>query len=361
MPVLVIGNVRNFQIIMQDGVMVRVYCVDWKHIFIIRSSHNLRLKMRCTVPRFLVIDITLNWCRKSKKVVPDTIRVRIMIFFGKLLNRQENHTEIMSRKCDSTLNVEPLQKQRIDGSLNGVYSVSPLQKVLFSKGNLQFKASNNSWHFAERQFDIIGEDNALISPRNDKYIDLFCWGASGYNSKLPFVGDAGDPFLYDCERKDITSTKYDWGLNNAIDNGGNKPGLWRTLTKDEWVYLLNGRSKAHVLHAFGKVAGICGLILMPDDYTDNDFTIESNDFDSNIFTEEQWSKVEAKGVVFLPCAGHRGSGTQLYHINISGRYWSTTFADSSMANCFCVENKYLNAASEEFREGGISVRLVTNI
>ena len=36
MPVLVIGNVRNFQIIMQDGVMVRVYSVDWKHIFIIR-------------------------------------------------------------------------------------------------------------------------------------------------------------------------------------------------------------------------------------------------------------------------------------------------------------------------------------
>ena len=60
MPVLVIGNVRNFQIIMQDGVMVRVYCVDWKHIFIIRSSHNLRLKMRCTVPRFIVMVVLLK-------------------------------------------------------------------------------------------------------------------------------------------------------------------------------------------------------------------------------------------------------------------------------------------------------------
>ena len=58
MPVLVIGNVRNFQIIMQDGVMVRVYCVDWKHIFIIGSSHNLRLKMRCTVPRFYINSST---------------------------------------------------------------------------------------------------------------------------------------------------------------------------------------------------------------------------------------------------------------------------------------------------------------
>lgn len=36
MLVLVIGNVRNFQIIVQDGVMVHVYSVDRKHIFIIR-------------------------------------------------------------------------------------------------------------------------------------------------------------------------------------------------------------------------------------------------------------------------------------------------------------------------------------
>ena len=100
---------------------------------------------------------------------------------------------------------------------------------------------------------------------------------------------------------------------------------------------------------------------MPDNYSDNDIIIESNDFDSNVLTEDQWCLVEKKGAVFLPCAGHRGSGTKLYHINVSGRYWSTTFANSAMSYFLAVENKYLNAAAEEFRESGLSVRLVTNI
>lgn len=287
-----------------------------------------------------------------------------MSFFSKLLNRKECTAEKSVQESNLPLVTEQtnvsvlLHEADIEGSLKGVFSVSPLGKVNFSKGNLQFRASDSSWHFAEHQYEIIGDENALISPINDKYIDLFCWGASGFNNKFPFIGDVGDPFLYDCEGKNIASTRYDWGLNNFIDNGGNKPGLWRTLTKDEWVYLLNGRKNAPNLHTFGKVAGICGLILLPDDYIGDEFVIDANDFDSNIFTIEDWCNVETKGAVFLPCAGHRGSGTQLYHINASGRYWSASCADSGMAFCFCVENKYLSAEMEEFRESGISVRLV---
>lgn len=248
----------------------------------------------------------------------------------------------------------------VEGALPGIFSISPRNKVKFSKGNLRYRASDNSWHFAEHQYDIIGENNALISPINNICIDLFCWGSSGFNNILPFIGDSGDPFLYDCDRKNITSTRYDWGINNFIENGGNKPGLWRTLSKDEWQYLITERNNASKLYAFGKIAGICGLILFPDDYKNNDIVVEANEFDSNILTAEDWAKLEMNGAVFLPCAGHRGSGTQLYHINVSGRYWSTTFANSAMAYCFCVENKYINAAVEEFRESGISVRLVTN-
>lgn len=286
-----------------------------------------------------------------------------MSLLSMLFNKRESKPEISFQQfaVEQPQPITTTQKQKVEGSLNGVFSVGPTKKVKFSKGNLQYKASNNSWHFAEHQYEIIGEGNALISPNNNKYIDLFCWGASGFNNLDPFIGDIGDPFLYDCGRKDITSTKYDWGINNPIDNGGNKAGLWRTLTKDEWVYLMNNRDNANKLHAWGKIAEVCGLILMPDDYSGKDIVIEPNDFSSNIFTEEQWILIETSGVVFLPCAGHRGNGTQLYHINICGCYWSTTFANSAMANCFCVENKYLNAAAEYFRESGISVRLVTNI
>lgn len=291
----------------------------------------------------------------------------IMNLLNRLLNRKEPKSEIINIHNDTTPIKEPSkemstnQRDELVGSLTGIFSVSPTKKVRFSKGNLQYLALNNSWHFAEHQYEIIGDANSLIASSNNKYIDLFCWGASGFNNIFPYIGDIGDPFLYDCGRKDITSTRYDWGINNPIDNGGNKSGLWRTLTKDEWEYLLNGRDNACKLLAFGKVEGVCGLFLMPDDYTDNDITIESKSFDSNILTEEQWGLVETKGIVFLPCAGHRGSGSELYHINISGHYWSTSLARSAMAYSFCVENNFFNAAVEDFRESGLSVRLVTNI
>ena len=44
MLVLVIGNVRNFLIVMQESITVCVYSVDCLSLFITRSSHNLRLK-----------------------------------------------------------------------------------------------------------------------------------------------------------------------------------------------------------------------------------------------------------------------------------------------------------------------------
>lgn len=82
MPALVIGNVRNFQIIMQDGVMVRVYCVDWKHIFIIRYFSQPPIKDA-------VYGTTLHCygsfaqigAARATKVVPDTIKGEVYELF----------------------------------------------------------------------------------------------------------------------------------------------------------------------------------------------------------------------------------------------------------------------------------------
>ena len=38
-----------------------------------------------------------------------------------------------------------------DGMLPGAFSVSATQQVHFSQGNLQYRASTNSWRFAEHQ------------------------------------------------------------------------------------------------------------------------------------------------------------------------------------------------------------------
>ena len=53
--------------------------------------------------------------------------------------------------------INPSQNEII-GYINGLYSVTPNTQVCFSKGNLQYQASTNTWRFAENQWDIIGAD-----------------------------------------------------------------------------------------------------------------------------------------------------------------------------------------------------------
>ena len=38
-----------------------------------------------------------------------------------------------------------------EGALKGVFSVSSTKKVYFSQGNLQYRASTNTWRFADKQ------------------------------------------------------------------------------------------------------------------------------------------------------------------------------------------------------------------
>lgn len=119
-----------------------------------------------------------------------------------------------------------------DGVLPGAFSVSATKKVNFSQGNLQYQASTKTWRFAENQYDMIGAANSNISSTYNGWIDLFGWGTSGYNNKYPYMtsttnADYGDG------NNDIAGTNYDWGVYNAISNGGNAKGLWRTLTTAE--------------------------------------------------------------------------------------------------------------------------------
>ena len=70
---------------------------------------------------------------------------------------------------------------QIEGLLNGTFSINEQVQVGFSKGNLQYQASTNTWRFAEEQTDYIGAANSSISSTNSGWIDLFGWGTSGIN------------------------------------------------------------------------------------------------------------------------------------------------------------------------------------
>lgn len=243
------------------------------------------------------------------------------------------------------------------GALNGEFTINDKGgKICFSQGALQFNPAKYEFRFAMNQYDIIGKDNEKIAPNYNGWIDLFGWGTSGFMGCQPTeVSD--NNYDYGPSTGDIAGTNYDWGVYNPITNGGNKEGIWRTMTKDEWLYLRGKRPNASKLNVRCTVCGVQGSILMPDDFWNNrlrlplDITAENASV--NTYNAEQWAQLEALGVVFIPSIGYRAGKTW----NIGGDYWlstndALTYAWYFTSNCG-FNNKY--------KYYGRGVRLVKDI
>lgn len=265
--------------------------------------------------------------------------------------------------CAITANAAPT------GALSGKFSVSATEQIQFSQGNLQYQAYTNTWRFAEHQYDMIGSDNANVSPSYAGWIDLFGWGTGGNPTLLS--GDSRDYYTFT-----------DWGTN-AISNGGNQADQWHTLTQDEWIYLVRDRLYARQLIGFATVNSITGIILLPDNWVTpsglvfNDFATKeffwvkayqeySDDteefhYSDNVYTSDDWLKMESAGAVFLPAAGDRiDQWSPDMNIYSSGRYWSSTpwsAAAPGVAYYFFFNAKRAGVNATEGYEG-YAVRLV---
>ncbi len=256
-----------------------------------------------------------------------------------------------------------------NGAIQAAFSISATEQVYFSQGNLQYQASTNTWRFAENQYDIIGDNNSNISSTYSGWIDLFGWGTSGWNSGAnayqPYSTRTNNEDYYPggSSSNNLTGSyaNADWGVYNKISNGGNTAGQWRTLTYEEWKYLLNTRTDASALKGFATVNGVRGMILLPDNWTTPDgITFNSNGFRSNTYTTSDWAKMEANGAVFLPAAGYR-YGSEVYAVGSDGDYWSSS-ADSYGYYAYCLYFNYGNAYMyDDYRSRGRSVRLVLGL
>lgn len=237
-----------------------------------------------------------------------------------------------------------------EGAINGVFSVSPTKKVFFSRGNLQYQASNNRWRFAEHQYEAIGGGNDKISPYNNDWIDLFGWGTGNDPTKIKTWTKHYQEFV-------------DWGNNNII-NGGNNTAIWNTLTEDEWKYLFSRKTPSEIGFVKAQVNGVNGTILLPDNWRPDIFKFNAIGdcvYNNNIVDEPSWTKVlEENGAVFLPVTGNRAKNN-LYRTKKAGYYWSSTPDDSGNAYCL----KFFELWNMEFgfddRSLGFAVRLVRTI
>ncbi|MBQ9638504.1 MAG: hypothetical protein IJV22_02985 [Bacteroidales bacterium] len=256
--------------------------------------------------------------------------------------------------CDSIISLSLLINE--PGTVGGLFSVSSTKQVLFSKGNLQYKASNNVWRFGNVQYDYCGEGNRNVSYRYRGWIDLFPWATSGYHDSIDLYNRYYRPYDVggDARRYGPSvnvadwnlvgmSKEYDWGVHNPIANGGNVPGRWRTLLATEWEYLLYLRPHADSLWAPGTVNGVRGIILLPDLWTqpsalyfmsmaDLQYDVSlASMYDSNIYTVADWNRMEQAGAVFLP-AGGISYGYEPRDVMWACAYWTASLRTNGADN-----------------------------
>lgn len=234
-------------------------------------------------------------------------------------------------------------------ALKGLFSVSATKKVAFSKGNLQteFNGSRN-WVFAANQWDYIGNAVANTTVGDGTVtgatgtVDLFGWSTNikyGINNS---VSDA-----------DYAGSFLDWGKNMSFDSP------WRTLSSDEWNYLLysSGRVNAENLQSCGTVNGVNGYIILPDDWSlpsGSSFTPSQGSWSANEYVGAAWTAMEDAGAVFLPCGGYR-EGTTVTDAGSEGYYWTATSDGSTYAYGLSLSHSQIGGIA---RHKGYSVRLV---
>lgn len=209
------------------------------------------------------------------------------------------------------------------GIINGAFSISDTSKIFFSKGNLQYQPSSGTWRFALSQNNYVGNANSNISDSTySGWLDLFGYATSGWNNgSAAFQPNSFNTSSGDYFSGDIVGAyaEADWGVHNAISNGGNQPGLWRTLNNNEWSYLVFNRPNANLLHAEAYVNDTLGMVLCPDEFPAGAIATGMS------IPADAWSFIEQYGTVFLPYAGTRKSDRYYYH-NSGGDFRSAYHA-----------------------------------
>ena len=234
-----------------------------------------------------------------------------------------------------------------DGAISGKFSVSDGKQVYFSKGNLRYASSK--WSFFDNQYDYYTSHSADA------------WDHFGWSTSATTYGMS-------------TSSNNDDYSGDFVDWGATMGAGWRTLTSDEWAYLLKTRSASTVngtengRYAKAKVNDVGGVILFPDTYTHPDGVaaptgVNATDeygWEGNSYTAADWTKMESAGCVFLPAAGCR-YGSEMIGLGSYGYYGSATPDGADYAYRVKFNSGSLEPANSINRCLGCSVRLVQEV
>ena len=287
------------------------------------------------------------------------------------------------------------------------FSVSADKTVLFASANLQYVAGKHTFTFGKWQGEAFGkseeggnETAPASRAQSMEPIDLFSWGCSGasyagyhrhykpydcvyYSSASSYAYYYGIVYGSQNYSYNLDGTGADWGVYADFPSEIFQRG-WRTLTANEWAYLFASRPNASTLRAKGKIDGVKGLILLPDDWVPPSGASLITDvagtttFSSNTLSLDEWKVLEDAGAVFLPATGFRSAvaaksanitaddysgngkptvGDADHANNPTGSYWSTTYS-GAQAYRFYFANSSTTTKSAVDRFKGYGVRLV---
>ena len=226
--------------------------------------------------------------------------------------------------------------------LPGVFTVNTKgKKVHFAKGNLWYgpatSGASATFNFETNQYNFPSKFDA-------SHISHFYWSKDeSVACAEPYSDDSWDIndvfFTNDPTNKEKANA-------NFIVSGAK--GKYRTLSSEEWQYLLSDRPRADQLCKYGVT--VCGipncLIIAPDGY---------GQIICQTYEESVWLFAEAsEGLVCLPPAGTKSAG-----IGEKGFYWSSSAGPYDDAFAMTFLSDFIKVGLST-RSCHYSVRLVTD-
>ena len=234
------------------------------------------------------------------------------------------------------------------------FSVSPTTKVTFAPGNLRYTGSK--WEFLSNSWEYDG---------NSRSSQYFTWTEVFNNYNYSTVSS----------------------IKNEIATSLGSTS-WRGLSTEEWRYLMgydqNTKPKVQssrrpvAWHRYAVVTSTnvgsgLYLLLFPDGFKESDWTaamgtkptvFEQKGTQSISYTADNFSAMQAAGIVILPPAGEWESGSYgwyQYKQGEIGLYWSSTCADETGAMSFQVWSAQVKMEWNRKSKFSLPVRLVKNV
>lgn len=237
---------------------------------------------------------------------------------------------------------------KVDGALTSKFTVnSEGKQVYFAAGNLYW--DGDSFEFETDQFSRADSWDA-------SHVSHFYWSSK---ASVAYTRDYSDQ-----ERTvdDQLFTNATPTTPNAGFTANSQTGLWRTLSYDEWNYLIktrevNGKTGIGNTCSYIEFGDVEGYVIFCDDYTGSTNLNGTNEIPD--------------GCVFLRSNGYRGIGEYESEYGIwangyngQGAYWLSCPSESDLDIAGALTFGYGQGFDYDrklFRSYGFSIRLVTDV